>query len=481
MSSCLDNSVPKMTNLSIEKDSTIVLGGGLAGLSAAFKMAKAGSPVTVIESAPEVGGLSRTISHGDFLFDLGGHRFHTKNDATARFVKELLHGDYVTVNRKSKIFLQNRFFDYPLKPSNALFGLGIATTVRALMDYIKERMKNSIRPAQHVSLEDWVVSNFGRTMFNLYFKEYSEKVWGIECSRISEEWVSKRIEGLSLGVAIKNAFFKYSGRDVNSLVDSFIYPHAGIGQLSENLKAGIKENNAVLTGTKVHQLNHRDFSITNVTAQGQEQLREVTGSAFVSSIPLTNLVRMLNPAPPESIIEAASKLRYRDLAVVTLMLDREQVTDLTWMYLPGPDIPIGRLHEPKNWSPVMAPQGKTHIVAEYFCFQGDSIWNSTNEQITSLTVKHLERLGLIKKHEVIDSCVIRVPKAYPLLEVGYSDHYATILEYLDNFRNLHIIGRTGMFKYYNMDRAIESGLEVADTIIKNRPRVSEREALFIGA
>jgi len=458
-----------------------VLGGGLAGLSAGFKLAREGRPVAVIESNSKVGGLSQTVCHRGFSFDLGGHRFHTQNAETESFVKDILYGNYLTVPRKSKIFLQDRFFDYPLKPFNALFGLGIGTTLRALFDYGKERLKNTISTPEPISLEDWVVSNFGRTMFNIYFKEYSEKVWGIGCDRISEEWVSKRIEGLSLGVAIKNAFFKLSGNNVNTLVDKFIYPPAGIGQLSDNLKAGIEKDNTVLTNTRAYQINHNNFTIKNVIVKNCDQLYDVRGSEFISSIPLPGLVKMLNPAPPDDIFEAASKLMYRDLVVVTIMLNKEQVTDLTWMYLPGKDMPLGRIHEPKNWSPAMAPEGKTHIVAEYFCFQGDNIWNSTDADLTKLTVKHLEKLGLIKAEEVFDSCIIRTPKAYPLFEVGYTEHYSKILKYLDNFSNLHIIGRTGMFKYYNMDRAIESGLEIADTLIKSRPLEKEREALPVGA
>jgi protoporphyrinogen oxidase len=481
MNSCQNNSLRLLKTIPVKKNTSIVLGGGLAGLSAGFGMAKSEMPVIVLESDSEVGGLSRTVRHGEFSFDLGGHRFHTKNAETERFVKEVLYGNYLTVPRKSKIFLQNRFFDYPLKPSNALCGMGVATTARALFDYGIEKTKNFVTPPKYVSLEDWVVNNFGRTMFNIYFKEYSEKVWGIDCSRISEEWVSKRIEGLSLGVAVKNAFFKFSGQTVNSLIDKFIYPSAGIGQISDNLKDEIEKDNSVLTNTKAYRINHRNFFINNVIAKNCEQLYDIKGSEFLSSIPLTNLVRMMNPAPPDDIIEAAAMLRYRDLVVVTIMLNRKSVTDLTWMYLPGQEIAMGRIHEPKNWSPGMAPEGKTHIVAEYFCFQGDAVWNSNNEELTSLTVSQLEKLGLIKANEVIDSCVYRTPKAYPLFEVGYEKYYSRILEYLDNFTNLHIIGRTGMFKYHNMDRAIESGLEAAEAIIKNSEWEKEREALPVGA
>jgi protoporphyrinogen oxidase len=207
----------------------------------------------------------------------------------------------------------------------------------------------------------------------------------------------------------------------------------------------------------------------------------VKGSEYISSIPITSLVHILDPAPPADILEAASLLKYRDIVIVTVMLDRDRVTDLTWMYLPEHDMPLGRIHEPKNWSPHMAPKGKTHIVAEYFCFSGDDIWNSSDEELTSITVSQLEKLGFIHKNEIIDRCIIRTPKAYPLFEVGYARYYSRILRYLGNFKNLHIAGRTGMFKYYNMDRAIESGIEVADKVISLRSNGIRKEVVPIGA
>ena len=449
------------------KKEVIILGGGLAGLSAGVGLSRAGQSVSVFESDSQVGGLSRTVSHGDFRFDLGGHRFFTKNKETEQFVKDILKGEYVTVNRKSKIYMNNQFFDYPLKPANALLGMGIPTTVKAISDYSRERIKNSFREKECISLEDWVVAHFGRTMFNIYFKEYSEKVWGIECHRISEEWVSRRIEGLSLGVAVKNALFKFSGRKVPTLVDKFIYPPMGIGRISDGMKEEIERKNTVHINTRVSEISHSNSIITNMVARNCNAAYDISGDEFVSSIPINHLVSMMNPAPPEDIMEAVSKLRYRDLVIVTIMLNRERVTDLTWLYLPEKDMPLGRIHEPGNWSSCMAPEGKTHIVAEYFCFKNDNIWNSTDEELTSMTVKHLEKLGLISKEDVFDSCIVKVAKAYPVFEVGYNEYYSRILNYLNNFKNLHITGRTGMFKYYNIDHAIESGREVAEKIIQN--------------
>ena len=445
----------------------LILGGGLTGLSAGYVLTKAGLKVKVFESDSSVGGLSKTIIHNGFRFDLGGHRFFTKDRELNNFVKELMGKELISVPRKSKIYMQNKYFDYPLKPLNAIFGLGISTTIEILFDYAAERIKNLIKEPQNISLEDWVVGNFGRKMFNIYFKEYSEKVWGIECSMISAEWVAQRIRGLSLASAVKNAFFKLNGKDVPSLVDFFLYPQLGIGRISDRLKEDIEAgNNSVLTDSRIERINHSDFKVESIVKNNRKQFVEENGIEFISSIPITKLVKMLHPAPPENILTAASKLRFRDLVIVAVMINRKRVTDQTWIYIPEQKIPFGRLHEPTNWSEKMAPEGKTIIVAEFFSFKGDRIWNKSDEELTSITVENLENMGFVKKHEMIGSAVVRVPNAYPLFEIGYKERCDEIYEYLGRFKNLHITGRSGMFRYYNMDHAIESGIKTAERIIK---------------
>jgi len=446
----------------------VILGAGLAGLSAAYTAARAGMDALVLEGDSTVGGLARTINHRGFRFDLGGHRFITKSKKVEQFVLDILEGDFLRVQRKSKIYMLNRYFDYPLRPGNAIFGLGPATTIQILWDYCKEKAKDKIKPPLVVSLEDWVVNRFGRKMFDLYFKQYSEKVWGIESKKISEEWVAQRIEGLSLWRAIKNGFFKLSGKDLPTLSDQFIYPVMGIGQISDRLRDGIEEQNPVLTNTRVTQIDHENFFIKHIIGRNYTHSYRVEGGDFVSSIPLTNLVQILQPAPPDDVLEAASRLKYRDIVIVTIMLNRERITDLTWLYLPEKEIPLGRLHEPRNWSPRAAPEGKTHLVSEYFCFKDDKIWNSSDEELTSMTVEHLEKLNFINKSQVIDSCVVRQTNAYPLFEVGYQKYYNKILNYFAQFKNLHLIGRGGMFRYHNMDHAMEAGINVAEKVINKQ-------------
>ncbi|MDH4231371.1 MAG: FAD-dependent oxidoreductase [Nitrospirota bacterium] len=466
------------------QNTAVILGGGLTGLSAGYVLSSAGISVKVFERDSVVGGLSKTIVKDGFRFDLGGHRFFTKDARIDGFVRTLMKEELLSVNRTSKIYMRNNFFDYPLKPFNAMFGLGILTTFKIMGDYGTEKLRRLLRENECVSLEDWVVNNFGRTMFNIYFKQYSEKVWGIDCKRISAEWVAQRIKGLSLAKALKNAFFKFTGKDIPTLTDKFVYPSLGIGRISDRLKDEIDKKNAVYTDAGVESVNHSDFCIDSVVVKDRKGTRIVHGTEFISSMPATKLVSLLNPAPPEDILDAAAKLRFRDLVVVAIMVDRRRVTDQTWIYIPEKNIPFGRIHEPTNWSDKMAPEGKTLMVMEFFSFKGDSVWNETDERLQDITIENLEKLGFIKRSEVIDGMVVRVPKAYPLFEVGYKELCKKVYDYLALFSNLHVAGRTGMFRYYNMDHAIESGLDTAERIIQKNNSFagdSDEELAWAGA
>jgi protoporphyrinogen oxidase len=302
-------------------------------------------------------------------------------------------------------------------------------------------------------------------MFNIYFKEYSEKVWGIDCSRISQSWVAKRIKGLSLGTAVKNAFFKFTGREIATLADTFFYPKLGIGRIAERLGEEIRRTSPVLTSSGVTGLHHDAGSITGIEVQNCKRTYHVEGSSYISTIPMNALVKMMDPAPPEEVSRAAASLGYRDLLTVSVMVDRENVTDQNWVYIPEKKYLFGRLHEPKVWSRSMAPEGKTLVVVEFFCFKDDHIWSRPDEELSRITIEGLEELGFINRDEVLGTDVLRVSKAYPLFEVGYEKHCEVIYDYLSRFDNLHIAGRSGMFQYQNMDHAIESGMEAAESLL----------------
>lgn len=454
---------------------TIVLGGGLAGLAAALALTRAGRRVVVLERHPGVGGLARTVARGGFRFDLGGHRFYTADARIDAFLGALMAGELVTVPRRSRILLGGRYIDYPLRPVSAVAGLGLRATVRILRDYALECVKARTRRAPAISLEEWVVSQFGRALFDIYFKGYSEKIWGIGCERISAEWVAQRIQGLSLGGALRRALLGGADGRLPTLADRFLYPPLGIGRIAERMRERIERENAVVTGSRVERVEHSGSRLERVTAAGAGGRRIVEGDEFVSTVPLPSLVRMLSPPPPAHVLAAAAELRYRGLVVVGVMLERERVTDETWIYLPEPDVPFSRIHEPTNWSRAMAPPGKTLLVAEHFCSEGDRTWRAADAELVEATVTHLTRLGFISPREVIDGAVERVPKAYPLFDVGYGPRARAIADYLERFGNLHLAGRSGMFRYMNMDHAMAAGLDAAERILAAR-RAAPREA-----
>jgi protoporphyrinogen oxidase len=447
------------------KRGVVILGGGLAGLTAGRALTQAGRRVQLLEGADAVGGLARTLERDGFRFDLGGHRFFTHDAQIERLVRELLGSELLTVPRTSRIRLRGRWIEYPLKPLSALCGLGVGASAKILLGYAAARLARRLRPASLVSLEDWVVAQFGRPLFHLYFRDYSEKVWGIGCRDISAEWMAQRVQGLSLGGAIRRALLK-RGPELPTLVDRFLYPRLGIGRIAERLHEEIERSGSIATGTRVVRIHHDGRRIEGVTVRRGEAAQDIAGETFLSTIPLTQVIQALTPHPPAEVRAAAARLRYRDLVIVAVMLDRARATDQTWVYFPEKNIPFGRLHEPTNWSAAMAPPGCTLLVTERFCFRGDTTWNTTDAGLIETTVGHLEQLGFIHRGEVRDGMVVRIPAAYPLFEVGYQERSRVLCDYLGRFENLQVAGRGGMFRYYNMDHAMASGLAAAQALLQ---------------
>ena len=439
----------------------LVLGGGFAGLAAARELSAAGRETLVLEAGPVVGGLSRTETFGEFRFDLGGHRFFTHDEEVADLVGRLMGDELIDVPRSSKILLRGRYVDYPLRPANALAALGPVTTARVIADWIAEQLRALAGERPDVSLEDWVVHRFGRTLFTIYFKEYSEKVWGLPCERISVGWVAKRIEGLSLGRAIRDAFTREHRSTVASLVDRFAYPRLGIGRVGERFAEELAPRGRVLCDARVIRVSHEAGRVREVSVATPSGARAFAADAVVSTIPLPALARLIDPAPAPGVLNAAGALGFRDLLLAAVAVDRPSVTDQTWIYLPDRSIPFGRIHEPKNWSRAMAPSDQSLVVAEYFCFRGDEIWQSSDEQLADLTVAGLERLGYLERRHVIGTRIVRVPAAYPLFEIGYERHAAAVRDSLCEIGNLFVAGRSGCFAYQNMDHAIRSGIDAA--------------------
>ncbi len=449
----------------IDKKTGVIIGAGPAGLSAAETLSKSDRRFTVLETTDHTGGISATIRHKDFLFDLGGHRFFTKNREIDAYVAGLLGAEQVSVDRSSKILLNRKLFDYPLRPVNAIFGLGPFTAAQIIFNYIIERFKLN-RPAAR-SLEDWVISQFGKTLYQLFFKTYTEKVWGIPCGRISAEWGVQRIKGLSLRTALIDAFWKKRKKDAASLVKHFTYPKLGIGVICEKLAESIREPNRLLFNAPVVELLHDGAAIREVAYGGKENRGRIEPDFVISSMPITELILSLRPVPPDDIVLAARWLKYRDLVCVALMFDRPSVTDQTWIYVHDPAIDFGRLHEPKNWSRHMAPPDKSCVVFEYFCNAGDAVWNASDEALYRKTVRDFTKSAIAPGavDAIFDYKVVRTSKTYPLYEIGFSRHLLKIRDYLKGFTNLQLVGRYGTYKYNNLDHSLETGIKGAQNIL----------------
>jgi protoporphyrinogen oxidase len=371
------------------------------------------------------------------------------------------------VDRLSRIYFDGKYVDYPLKISNALKAMGPVVAAKAMAGYGRTRIEQKLHPTPIVSMEDAYIDQFGRTLYELFFQRYSEKVWGLPCSEMSGDWVTQRSKGMSLVTAVKDAIVPSKGKVV-SLIDNFMYPRDGFGRFSERMADSITAmGNSIQLETgveKVHREGNRVTAVTVGTADGPERIEAAN---FISSIPLTVLAKIVDPAAPDEVIEAANSLTFRNVITVNVMLKKRQVTHDTWLYVHDRDIMFGRFHEPKNWSAAMVPSDEyTSLVVEYFCSFGDSIWNMTEDQLVEQTVQHLVKdLGFITPDEVIGGFIVRAPRAYPSYVIGYEKALEKVKDFVYSLDNLQIIGRYGTFRYNNTDHSIETGLLAAKNLL----------------
>lgn len=444
----------------------VILGAGPAGLAAGMALSRAGWSVQVFDQDALVGGLARTLRHDGFRFDIGGHRWYTKQDELNHFLVELLQDELVLVDRVSRVYFDGKYVDYPLRVRNVLSRIGAKTSVSAVGDYVGSQAMRRLAGRPIVSMEDAYVAQFGRTLYELFFRRYSEKVWGRACSDLSGDWVAQRSRGLSLFTTIRDALKPSEGK-VESLVDRFMYPRLGYGRISERMAEDVEgAGGKVHLGWRVVAVQHRAGRVESVTVSDGSREKLVGGDAFISSIPMNELTSILRPAADRAALAALPELTYRDLITVNVMLDRPRVTNDTWIYVHDPSVSFARLHEPRNWSPAMAPEGKTSLVLEYFCDAGDDLWGRSDEALCELAIRELsEKLGFIEPREVFDAFAVRSRDAYPRYGLGYADAVATITSYLRSFDNLSIVGRGGTFRYNNTDHAIETGLLAARAIL----------------
>ena len=432
----------------------IIIGAGPAGLTAGYMLAKDGVPVTVLEASNDVGGISQTATYNGYRFDIGGHRFFTKIRPVEDLWNELLGDEFISVPRLSRIAYGGKYFDYPLKAFNALRGLGLWNAARCIASYIEARLRPS---AVEENLEDWVTNRFGRRLYEIFFKTYTEKVWGIPCTEIRAEWAAQRIQGLSLAKAILSAAaINKRSTTIKTLINEFRYPRLGPGQMWEAARDRIVEHGGeVLMNHPVTRFEMRDGRLSAVVADGPDGERRIEGAHFISTMPLRDLVRSFGRAAPASARAGAEGLKYRDFLVVALIIDRDNLFPDNWIYVHTPGVQVGRIQNFNNWSRAMVPDsGRTCLGLEYFCFEGDGLWTSEDRDLVALATREVRALGLIGDANVVDGTVVRMPKAYPVYDAAYREHVDAIRSFIDSVENLHTVGRNGMHKYNNQDHSM---------------------------
>jgi protoporphyrinogen oxidase len=457
----------------IHPESVAIIGAGPAGLTAGYLLSKERVPVTILEAdSLYVGGIARTARYKGYHFDIGGHRFFSKAKEVEDLWTELLPDDMLDRPRSSRIFYNGRFFSYPLKAVEALFKLGIFESTRCVLSYMKARIFPTKDPK---NFQDWVSNQFGKRLFNIFFKTYTEKVWGMSCKEISADWAAQRIKGLSLKTAILNAILpKKQPKDktqvIKTLIDTFRYPRRGPGMMWEACAEKFRANGGELNmGMKVVGCHYdRPAQLWNVTYEdAQKNRHSIEAKHVISSAPMRQLVNGLTPRVPDEVIQAGNSLKYRDFLTVVLILKDRQVFDDNWIYIHDPSVKVGRIQNFKSWSPEMVPDPTmTCYGLEYFCFEGDGLWTASDAELIEQGKRELAKIGLATPSDVVDGCVVRQPKAYPVYDDDYARHVNVIREELEmNYPNLHLIGRNGMHKYNNQDHAMMTAMLCARNIL----------------
>lgn len=450
----------------------IILGGGPAGLSCAWKLVSENVQVEVIEKEDTVGGLCRTIhkkiNGEDYFFDLGGHRFITKDMELYKELEELMGEELVVMPRKSVIRLQGKFFSYPLQITDALKKMNIFVSIKSGIDFVFAKIFLHFK--KDVTFEDWIVKRFGRKLYNIYFGVYTEKLWGIPCNQLSADWAAQRIPALTLWKVLVAALGKKKEMP-KTFAENFLFPKKGIGRICDRMEEEIlKHKGKVITGAKVEKLVMGDKKITEVHYIKDGKEYKTSGDYVVSTIPLPEFIQNVTPSPDEKVMSLAKSMKFRGIKFLFLAINKNRISDNTWIYIPEKEYIFFRIQEMRNWSPYTVPEGKTGITLEIACNENDEIWNASDEFIFNKCIKDIEKLGLFKRNDVINYFTYKVKHAYPVYYLDYHERVRVLYTYISQIKDFIAIGRQGLFRYNNMDHSIKMGMLAAKHILEGYPK-----------
>jgi protoporphyrinogen oxidase len=443
----------------LEKKKVAIIGAGPAGITAAYELSKKGHTVEVFEASAHVGGLSKTIDLWDQRVDLGPHRFFSNDTKVNKVWLEVVGNDYRMVDRLTRIYYKKKFYYYPLKPFDALKKLGIGTAFLCVMSYMKERV---FPVKKDGSFETWVIGRFGYRLYSIFFKTYSEKLWGISCKELDEDFAAQRIKKLSLFKAVWNAMFSGGKTKHKTLVDQFAYPLDGTGMVYERMKDHIEKNGGqVHLNTPVKKVNCTNSLVNSLVLENGETK---TYDHVVSSMPITLLVNNMDEVPNE-VIEANAQLKFRNTILVYLKVEGKDVFPDNWLYVHASDLQMGRITNFCNWVPeINNGQDATIVVLEYWAYNEDEIWKAEDDELIKLGKEELIKTGLVGNLEISDGYVVKIPKCYPVYGRGYKEPLKVVENHLSSIDGLSVIGRYGAFKYNNQDHSILMGVLAAENI-----------------